>query len=385
MRLGRLDRYLLELSIGTLGAVIGVLMSLMVLENIPRLVEVTRLSGERGYILGQTILGLLPEYAGIGMVVGLYFAVAMAIRKLSTRGELAVIEATGTSPARWMRMPLLLSALGALFVFANQGWLLPAGEKRFDEIYQKMERGEFGYRLASGEFTDLGSGFSLYFDSVDKHKGLLAGLIFVDGENVYNAASGTLSLSREGEGKVTLINGQTIVGTDGGVLNFSQMSFYLTGEGVSTTPPPEVKSYKKVPLEELIFADDPGARAVAYGRLLWVALALASPALAYALARPPMRSSSPIGLIAGLALLVSFLKSISLVETASGGSPAPMALLVLAGWVLVVALLLWWQHRAGTGALDQAVMKLGKRAAKLARRFGPKDKQPSLPTTPTPA
>ncbi len=385
MRLGRLDRYLLGLSIGTLGAVIGILMSLMVLENIPRLVEVTRLSGERGYILGQTILGLLPEYAGIGMVVGLYLAVAMAIRKLATRGELDVIEATGTPPLRWMRMPLLLSALGALFVFANQGWLQPAGEKRFDEIYQKMERGEFGYRLASGEFTDLGSGFSLYFDSVDQHKGMLTGLIFVDGDNVYNASSGTLSLSRDGEGKITLLDGQTLIGADGGVLNFSNLTFYLTGDGVTTKPPAEPKGYHKVPLDQLLFAEDAGARAAAYGRLLWVALALASPALAYALARPPMRSSSPIGLIAGLALLVSFLKSITLVETASGADPAPMALLVAGSWVLVVALLLWWQHRAGTGALDQAVLKLGKRAAALIARFAPKDETRSAPTTPTAA
>ena len=366
----RLDRYLLSLSIGTLGAVIGILMSLMVLENIPRLVEVTRLSGQRGYILGQTILGLLPEYAGIGMVVGLYLAVAMAIRKLTVRGELSVIEATGISPLRWMRMPLVLSALGALFVLANQGWLLPSGEKRFDSIYQKMERGEFGYRLAAGEFTDLGAGFSLYFDSVDRHKGTLAGLIFVDGARVYNAASGTLSLSREGEGKVTLINGQTLM-PDGGVLNFSELSFYVLGDGTTPRPEAEEKGYHRLPLDELLFAADPAARAAAYARLLWVALALAAPALAYALARPPLRSSSPIGLVTGLALLVAFLKSITLVETASGSDPAVLALAVLALWAAVVALLLYWQYRAGTGALDQAAMRLGKRTTALAKRLLP--------------
>ena len=40
MRLRLIDRYLLSLSLGTLGSVVGIIMSLMVLEHIPRLIDV---------------------------------------------------------------------------------------------------------------------------------------------------------------------------------------------------------------------------------------------------------------------------------------------------------------------------------------------------------
>ncbi|GGO98996.1 hypothetical protein GCM10011329_31490 [Stakelama pacifica] len=104
---------MLSLALGRFGSVVGIIMLLMILEHIPRLLDITRLSGQRGYIVRQTVLGLLPEYAGIGVLVGIYLAVGMTIRQLAVRGELAVIEATGIGPLRWMRTPILLTFLGA--------------------------------------------------------------------------------------------------------------------------------------------------------------------------------------------------------------------------------------------------------------------------------
>ena len=43
MQLRLSDRYVLGLSLGTLGSVVGIIMSLMVLEHIPRLIDITRL------------------------------------------------------------------------------------------------------------------------------------------------------------------------------------------------------------------------------------------------------------------------------------------------------------------------------------------------------
>ena len=44
MQLRLIDRYVFGLSLGTLGSVVGIIMSLMVLEHIPRLIDITRLS-----------------------------------------------------------------------------------------------------------------------------------------------------------------------------------------------------------------------------------------------------------------------------------------------------------------------------------------------------
>jgi lipopolysaccharide export LptBFGC system permease protein LptF len=62
-----LDRYILRQTLGTMCRVLAVVMALMLLEHLPRLLEITRLSGHRGYIVAHTVAGLLPEYGGIGL------------------------------------------------------------------------------------------------------------------------------------------------------------------------------------------------------------------------------------------------------------------------------------------------------------------------------
>ena len=93
-----LDGYILRQTIGTLAAVIAIVISLMVLEHLPRLIDISRVSGHRGYIVSQTIIGLVPEYLGIGMLFGLYLATALTVRRLTLRGELEAIESSGVGP-----------------------------------------------------------------------------------------------------------------------------------------------------------------------------------------------------------------------------------------------------------------------------------------------
>jgi hypothetical protein len=79
-----IDRYVLGLSLGTLLSVMGIIMSPTGLEHIPRLIGITRLSGERGVIVNQTVLDLLPEYGGIGMPSVSPTAVQVAIMAVLT-------------------------------------------------------------------------------------------------------------------------------------------------------------------------------------------------------------------------------------------------------------------------------------------------------------
>ncbi|TIX51109.1 LptF/LptG family permease [Alteraurantiacibacter aquimixticola] len=362
MLLARIDRYVLGSSLGTLGSVIGIIMSLMVLEHIPRLIEITRLSGQRGYIVWQTVLGLLPEYAGIGMLVGLYLAIALSVRKLAMRGELAVIEATGIGPRRWMRMPVLLSVLVAAFVLANQGWMQPEGERRIDEIGQRMANGDFGINLAPRRFHDLGDGMMVYFDSVDPDSATLGGLMIVDDERTYNASSGKLGFAPDGRSFVRLIDGQSIGKADGTVLSFAMLAFESRPEGIRMeSGHAEDNPLRSRSLDELLRSPDPDHRAAAFARMLWVVLVLLTPLLAFALGRPPMRSSSPIGFALGLCLLVAFIKSLSLIETRIWLTPMADALALGMCWTALVMALILWQNRSGFGAVDRAILSGFKR------------------------
>ena len=122
-----LDRYLLVHLAGTLASVFGIVMSLMMFEHLPRLFDVVRLSGRKPYVIAQSMISLAPEYAGMGLLFGLYLAVALTVRRLSLRGELDVLEATGVSPWRWMRAAALVTVLVAALLVLAQGWLMPAG------------------------------------------------------------------------------------------------------------------------------------------------------------------------------------------------------------------------------------------------------------------
>jgi hypothetical protein len=80
-----------------------------------------------------------------------------------------------------------------------------------------------------------------------------------------------------------------------------------------------------------------------------------------------VRSTSPIGLILGLCLLVAFLKSVSLAETADWLLPSSGAIALLAAWIGIVGSLVEWQRRSGIGALDEKAALLFKRLRLLIR------------------
>lgn len=354
--LPRIDRYMLGQTMGIFAAVLAIVMSLMVLEHIPRLFEITKLSGHQFYIIGHTLLGLLPEYGGIGVLVGLYFAVALAIRKLALRGELAVIEATGIGPARWMRVPLVLTLIAALFVLANQGWIRPAGERQVAELGERMQAGEFGFNLAAGEFHEIDSGQVVYFSGIAPEDGELSDLVLFDGDLSYSAARGRLTIGSDGAGIVELVGGKSVDFAEQRVLDFGKLAYHskVLDQGHSAkdaVPPTDAR-----PLDRLFASPAALDRAAGYGRLLWVLLALLVPVIAFALARPPMRSTSALGLMLGLVILVGLLKSIALVETAIWITPAIDALLLAGFWIVCVWALVVLQFRSGFGVIDHALI-----------------------------
>ena len=367
MQLRLIDRYIFGLSLGTLASVVGVTMSLMVLEHIPRLIDIARLSGERGYIVGQTVLGLLPEYGGIGVLVGLYLSVALSIRKLELRGELAAIEAAGIGPWRWMRMPLLLTVLAAGFIMLNQGWLVPHGEQKIALIGEKMTRGDFGYVLSAGEFHQLGARTTIHFDGIDPSDHSLIDVMLLDDERVYNAQRGVLSIAASGEGQLRLSGGQALERQGGAILAFEELVFHTGTAGRAAEETGRSRDRTRT-LDALWHSEYPADRAAAYARLLWVALVLLVPALAFAVGRPPMRSTSPLGPIFGLCVLVALLKSMSLAETADWLTPPLGAIALLTAWVGIVGSLIEWQRRSGNGVLDTKVAPVFERLVPLIRR-----------------
>lgn len=369
-----LDRYILVQVIGTFAAVMGVVISLMTLEHLPRLMEITRLSGHRGYIVAQTIAGLFPEYAGIGILAGLFLGVALTVRRLALRGELDVIEACGISPLRWMRFPFILAGIACILVFINQSWLMPAGEAQLDDIGRRMEVGEFGHRLPAGEFIDLGAGSVLLFRRVDASTGELLGLFLKTKEGTFSAQSGRLVINRLGETELELRKGLVLQEIDSKVLQFSRLHYRVDESASNRQGDDLIRGSKLLDSAALWEDGSVSSRSTVYGRSLWAALALIIPIFALPLGKPPRRQTGGAGILFGMALLVLALKMISPLIDGEASQPEALSAIILLSWGGLALGLIGAEKKFGQGFFDlaaQRVITKNQYLMKLSRQHPP--------------
>lgn len=366
-----LDGYIFRQTIATLGAVLGVVMSLMLLEHLPHLIEISRLSGQRGYVVTQMIAGLLPEYLGVGLLAGLYLGIALAVRRLAMRGELDVIEACGIGPWRWMRTPVLLAiTVGAMTLF-NQGWLIPLGERRLEEIGQRIAIGEFGYELTAGEFIELGNGNVLQFLAVEPETRRLTGLFLKTGKRTFTAASGHLALSPGGGAVFDLYDGQVLDEGNQRVVRFASLRYQVDRTAVRHKE--ETKGIDPVRLKSLgtLVASPLAAdRSVAWGRSLWAVLALLLPAIAFVLGKPPRRETGAFGIILGMALFTAFLKTLTYLTDGQSQNPAIAAIAIVTSWAAIAFALVRAEKVLGQGFVDRWSAQLVMQSRRLSKFAG---------------
>jgi lipopolysaccharide export LptBFGC system permease protein LptF len=365
-----LDRYLLQQVGGTFVSVFAIVISLMMFEHLPRLFEIVRLSGRKSYIVVQSMLALLPEYGGIGLLFGLYLAIALTVRRLSLRNELDIIQASGIPAHRWLRFPALLTLLVAGLLLWNQGWLMPLGERRLNALSAQMQDGQFGFDLEPGKFTDLGHGVTVKFEGVDEKGSQLREVFFQTPDTTFTANRGTLAFDFGNDILVDLEQGRTFNAGNGQSLSFSHFHFD-SGDRESSVESAldAAKRRKAMSLPALLASGDAADRAMGWSRLLWPAFAMAIPALATVLGKPARRSSGSLGLMVGLILLVLFARSTGFVAAEVTASPTLVALGVAAAWLAATGFTVWGERRLGAGYVDGWLAKEGGRL-KMTRPFG---------------
>jgi lipopolysaccharide export system permease protein len=352
--IAQLDRYILAQLLGTFAAVVGIVLSIMILEHTPSLLELTRLAGHPGAIVAQSMMGLMPEYLGLGLVFGLFMAIALTVRRMTVRGELEAIEAAGIAPRRWLRMPGALAVAVAATTLLNQGWLLPAGEARLGAITQRIAMGDFGYKIGAGEFVDLGDSATLRFDRVDEQHGLLEGVFLRTREQTYSARSARFAIEPGRRILIELLDGQAVDRQGHRTMTFTVFRFDSHDHGGRPVgAPATVDPLRQIALPQLLHTPGVPARANAVGRVLWVLLAFLAPVFALVLGKPPKRSNGALGVFAGLVLTVVMIKAIGFV--AAGGALKPLigGLLVAAFGLIICAVLLVTERRLGAGFFER--------------------------------
>ena len=393
-RLSLIDRYLTkQIAIPLIGTLLLAAM-LLVLDKMLRLFDFVVTAGGPVSVVWRMLANLLPEYFSLGIPIGLMLGILLAFRKLALSSELDALRGIGAGFGRLLRVPYAYAVALMLLNLFIVGWLQPWTHYGYERLRFDLRSGALGASMKVGEFNQLGRKFTLRIDRSEKRGSQLHG-IFVQVDD----RSGT-SVAATAE------HGRFLSTDDPDVILFRLERGRLIQDSPKFQTPrtlafdlydlpitlPRVDSFRQRGHEELdeltlpeLFRDGYlrdvpqehrlGAQANFHFRIAEVIMMLMLPLLAVALAVPPKRSSSALGIFIGIVIVVAYHKVNQYAEqAASQGRMEP----ILALWVPLfgLAALIFWMyhvlaHRPGgqpIGAIEWAFA----RAARSVRKLLPK-------------
>lgn len=374
--LKRIDFYLLRQEMTGFVATIGIVVILLSLENSQRLWDFVSGTNAPSLLMLQMMGSLVPEYIGVGLPIASFLAPALTIRGLARKGEWQVLSASGLSPWRIMRAPMLLALAAASLQLAIRLDIEPLGERALDDIGHDIREGVFGTPIDLDEFIQIDDRTAVYL-MPGASQGVTGSIFVRRGGDVFTARSATASRDLSGRVDIELFDGQQLLrqGED----RFSILTFNKYHLSIDTKPTPRARLSPPEQLDRMggaalarearlnlrsDMAERPAFSAL-LARISSALFCLMLPWLAFVLALPPRRGAGGAGLAIGIALIVLFLRTANLVETAGTGHPLLLAAVHMALWLAGTVALVRYGISHDDGAIDRALGKVGKRLAKL--------------------
>lgn len=404
-----IDRYILRLTIVPMAAVFVLAASLLLLDKMLRLFDFVAVEGGPVAVVFKMLGALIPEYASLAIPLGLLLGILFAFRKLATTSELDVLRAVGMSYGRLLRVPYAITAVLIAVNVALVFYIQPVSRYTYEQLEYELRSGALGASIKVGEFNTLADRMALRIAQSEENGRQLNGIF----ARVANDKGQILSISaREGQFLATTDSPDTIILrlTDGTIVQ----------EGSRQTPRvlsftrhdlpidlPRIEEFRargdaerEYILPELLSigwdrgetnAKRGASQASFHFRLVEVVMMVLMPLLAVALAVPPKRSSSALGVFVSIVMVVAYHKVNQYAEDiAALGRIDPVP--ALWGPFALFAVLILWMYwtiafRPGgqpIGALENVFARLSKRLGKLFRRRHRTDDFAS-PTLPAPA
>ncbi len=395
-----IDRYIFRLVIFPMLGVFALAASLLILDKMLRLFDFVAVEGGPIGVVFKMLGALLPEYASLAIPLGLMLGILFAFRKLATSSELDTMRAVGLSYIRLLRVPYMIAAFLMAVNIGLVFYVQPLSNYYYQQMEYELRSGALGASIKVGEFTTLADRMALRIEESEDEGRRLVGIF----ARVANDRNQVLSISaREGSFLATSDDPNTIIlrlsdGTivqDTGsetprVLSFSRHDLPIDLPAIEEFRARGDASREYI-LPELLrigwSENEPEAKrdasqATFNFRLVEVVMMLLLPLLAVALAIPPKRSSSALGVFMSIIMVVAYHKVNQYGEdVASLGLVDP----ILALWgpfFIFGALILWMFHKVAyvpggqpIGALETSFAKL---AGWIAKLFARKPQSPSL-------
>ena len=393
-RLSLIDRYLTRsIAVPLLGTLILAAM-LLVLDKMLRLFDFVITAGGPVSVVWRMLANLLPEYFSLGIPIGLLLGILLAFRKLALSSELDALRGIGVGYNRLLRVPYAFAIALMLVNIAIVGWVDPYARYRYEGLRFDLKSGSLGASIKVGEFNNFGKRMTLRIDRSDNNGTHLHGIFTaLDDKSGMRIAA-------------TAADGQFLSTDDPDTIIFRLKRGLLVQEGPKFATPrtlsfesydlpinlPSIDPFrgrgneqKELTLPEIYdraYGDAPvnaeqslAARANLHFRLVEVAMMLMLPLLAVALAVPPKRSNSALGIFVGIVMIVTYHKVNQYAEGAGAQGRMIPELALWLPFLGLVALIFWMYHviahRPGgqpIGALEAAFAKVGKTIRRLIPR-----------------
>ena len=387
------DRYIFRLVLVPMIGIFVLAASLLMLEKMLRLFEFVSMEGGPIGVVFEMLVNLIPEYAGLAIPLGLMLGVLFAFRKLAMSSELDVMRAVGWSYLRLLRVPYLITLALVALNFAIVGFIQPQSRFAYEQMEFELRSGALGASIKVGEFNTIDDRLALRIEESEDDgrqlMGVFARLADDEGQVLsISAREGRFLANRENRNTIILrvMDGVIVHDvTDGTprVLSFSQHDLPIDLPAIEEFRDRGEDEREYVLPELLEIGWDPDASADARAgsqanfnyRMVEVVMMLMLPLLAVALAVPPKRSSSALGVFLSIILVVSYHKINQYgAEVAEIGRVDPT--LALWGPFAVLASLIFWMFYQvafvpggqAIGFLEAAWSKLARRVKKMLGR-----------------
>jgi len=388
-QIGLIDRYLARtIAVPLLGTLILAAM-LLVLDKMLRLFQYVVDAGGPVSVVWRMLANLLPEYLSLGIPIGLMLGILLAFRKLALSSELDALRGIGIGYGRLLRIPYAYAIPLAAINLAIVGYLEPFTHYRYEGLRFDLKSGALGAAIKVGEFNQLGRHLTLRIDR-SENKGTQLHGIFVQSEDskgmtVAATAEHGRFLATDDPDKILfrLTKGR-LVQDSPKFATPRTLAFDVYDLPVSLPVIDQFRRRAAGEADELYIhelwrlgygggaptaAQRTAAEAHFNFRMVEVMMMFMLPLLAIALAVPPKRSSSALGIFVSILIVVAYHKVNQYAESAAAQGRIDPTLGLWLPFVILCVLIAWMYHILAHKPGGQPIGALEWFFAGLARRI----------------
>lgn len=364
--LAQFDRYMARLIAVPLFATLMIAAMLLLLERMLKLFDFVVNEGGPVSVVWRMLGNLIPQYLGLGIPVGLLLGVLLAFRKLALSSELDALRSVGVSYTRMLRVPYAYALLLGLLTLVIVGFVQPISRYAYEGLEFELRSGALGATIDVGEFVTVARNTTLRVEESREEgrdlRGIFVHGVSTNGKTVsVTAARGTFLSTDDPDVILLRLTDGTLVHDAPGYSEPRVLTFRMHDMPIDL---PKIDMFRnrgdkaddnELTLPELYGVGYRGqanvdedvrrrSRANLHRRLVQVFAVLVIPLLAVALAVPPKRSTSAVGVFAALAILIVYNEISEAAERLGNNGRGDIAMTQWGSFALFAALAIWFFH-----------------------------------------